>query len=186
VTAGHLQIIVCGAGPATDVHELIAAAHARSWTAAVTATASAMPFLDTRKIENLAGNPVRTGYQPSATGRRTLPPVDALIIAPATYNTINKLALGIADTYPLTSAAELIGRGIPTVIVPFVNAALAARAPFNRALIDLRGEGIRVLSGQEDSWAPHPPGTGPDIQVSFPWKNAFLLAEQAADRRMHP
>jgi Flavoprotein len=176
VTAGHLQIIVCGAGPATDVHELIVAAHTGSWTAAATATASAMPFLDTPRIESLTGNPVRTGYQAPTTGRRTLPPVDALIIAPATYNTINKLALGIADTYPLASAAELIGRGIPTVIVPFVNSALAARAPFNRALIDLRSEGIRVLSGPDDNWEPHPPGTGPDTQASFPWKNAFLLA----------
>lgn len=186
MTAGHLQIIVCGAGPTTDVHELIAAAHTRSWTAAVTATTSALPFLDTRRIEELSGNPVRTGYQTPATGRGTLPPVDALIIAPATYNTINKLALGVADTYPLTSAAELIGRGIPTVIVPFVNAALAARAPFARALVDLRDEGIRVLSGPDDNWEPHPLGTGPDTQASFPWQNAFLLAAQAADRRVHP
>jgi len=186
VTAGHLQIIVCGAGPATNVHELIAAAHTRSWTAAVTATASALPFLDAPTIEGLTGDPVRTGYQTPVTDRRTLPPVNALIIAPATYNTINKLALGIADTYPLTSAAEQIGRGIPTVIVPFVNAALAARAPFRRALVDLRSEGIRVLSGPGDSWEPHPPGTGPDAQASFPWQNAFLLATQATGRRMHP
>lgn len=186
MTAGHLRIIVCGAGPAADVHELIAAAHTRSWTATVTATTSALPFLDIAGVEDLTGNPVRTGYQTPTIGPRTPPPVDALIIAPATYNTINKLALGIADTYPLTSAAELIGRGIPTVIVPFVNAALAARAPFNRALIDLRGEGIRVLSGPDDDWEPHPPGTGTHTQASFPWQNAFLLAQQAVDRRVRP
>ena len=30
-------------------------------------------------------------------------------MAPATYNTINKWAAGIADTYPLTQLAELTG-----------------------------------------------------------------------------
>jgi phosphopantothenoylcysteine synthetase/decarboxylase len=184
VTGGHLQIIVCGAGPATDVNRLIEAAHTRSWTAAVTATTSAMPFIDIPAIEELTGNPVRTSYQTPPTGRRTLLPVDAVIIAPATYNTINKLALGIADTYPLTSAAELIGRGIPTVVVPFVNAALAARIPFQRAIATLRDEGIRVLSGPDDSWEPHTPGTGPDAQQTFPWKAAFQLAVPTAG--MHP
>jgi hypothetical protein len=164
----------------------IEAAHTRSWTAAVTATSSALPFLDLPAIEELTANPVRSSYQTSVTGRRALPSVDAVIIAPATYNTINKLALGVADSYPLATAAELIGRGIPTVIVPFVNAALAARAPFQRALVDLRGEGIRVLSGPDHNWEPHPPGTGSDTQALFPWQKAFQLAEQAGDRRMHP
>jgi len=186
MSGGHLQIIVCGAGPATDVDRLIEAAQERSWTAAITATAGALPFVDVPMIEELTGNPVRTSYQTQPNNQRALPHVDAVIIAPATYNTINKLALGVADTYPLTSAAELMGRGIPTVIIPFVNAALAARAPFQRAIVDLRAEGVRVLSGPDDNWEPHPPGTGPGIQALFPWQQAFQIAEQAADRRMHP
>jgi hypothetical protein len=181
VSGRHLQIIVCGAGPAADVGLLIEAAQRRSWTAAVTATTSALGFIDVPAIEELTGNPVRSSYRTPASGRRALPPVDALIIAPATYNTINKLALGIADTYPLTSAAELVGRGIATVVVPFVNAALAARAPFRRAIVDLRAEGVSVLSGPSDGWEPHPPGTGPDRQAIFPWQPAFQIAEHAAD-----
>jgi hypothetical protein len=184
VSGGHLRIIVCGAGPATDVNRLIGAAQERSWTAAVTATANALPFVDIPVIEELTGNPVRTSYQTSPAGHRVLPPADAVIIAPATYNTINKLALGVADTYPLTSAAELVGRGIPTVIVPFVNAALAARAPFQRAIVDLRAEGVCVLSGPDDKWEPHPLGAGADARRTFPWQKAFRLAEQAANRRM--
>ena len=34
---------------------------------------------------------------------------------------MNKLALGIADTYALSSVAEVIGRGVPTVVVPAVD-----------------------------------------------------------------
>lgn len=184
MSGGHLQIIVCGAGPTTDVNRLIEVAHERSWTAVVTATAGALPFVDVPMLEELTGNPVRTSYQTQPNGQRALPQIDAVIIAPATYNTINKLALGIADTYPLSSAAELMGRGIPTVIVPFVNAALAARTPFQRAIVDLRAEGVRVLSGPDDRWEPHPLGTGPGMQAIFPWRRAFRIAEEAAERRM--
>lgn len=184
MSGGHLRILVCGAGPATDVGRLIEAAHERSWTTAVTATASALDFIDVPAIEVLSGNPVRTSYQTS--GRRELPPVDAVIIAPATYNTVNKLAIGVADTYSLASVAELIGRGVPTVVVPFVNAALAGRTPFQRSIAGLRAEGVRVLAGPDDGWEPHPPGTGPDRQAAFPWRTAFRIAEEMAGRQVHP
>lgn len=179
MTSGHLRIVVCGAGPAADVLRLVETAQERSWTTTVVATASALDFIDAPAVTELTGSPVSSTYKtPDVGGRRTLPPVDALIIAPATYNTVNKLASGVADTYPLTSTAELIGRGVPTVVVPFVNAALANRAPFQRSIADLRGEGVRVISGPDDDWAPHPPGTGADRRAVFPWRMAFQLAAQ--------
>ncbi|WFE30706.1 flavoprotein [Solwaraspora sp. WMMD791] len=181
MTSGHLRIVVCGAGPAADILQLIEAAQEQSWTTTVVATTSALDFIDTATITELTGNPVRSTYQtPDVSGRRTMPPVDALIIAPATYNTVNKLASGITDTYPLTSTAELIGRKIPTVVVPFVNAALAGRTPYQRSIADLRAEGVCVISGPDDDWTPHPPGTGTDRRALFPWRKAFQLATQVS------
>ncbi|WP_326555935.1 flavoprotein [Micromonospora sp. NBC_01813] len=182
--SGHLRIVVCGAGPAADVLRLVETAQERSWTTTVVATASALDFIDVSAITQLTGSPVRGSYQtPDDGGLRTMPPVDALIIAPATYNTVNKLASGVADTYPLTSTAELIGRGVPTVVVPFVNTALATRAPFQRSIADLRAEGVRVISGPDDGWIPHPPGTGTDRRADFPWQSAFLTARKMRQRR---
>jgi phosphopantothenoylcysteine synthetase/decarboxylase len=180
VTGGHLQVVVCGAGPATDVLQLVHLAGARGWTVAVTATPSAMDFIDPTAIEAATGSPVRSSYQSSPSGRRSLPPADALVIAPATYNSMNKIALGLADNYAMTSVAELIGRQVPTVIVPFVNAALAARAPFRHALAALRDERIRVLLGPGDGWEPHEPGGGNERQKAFPWTAAFEMASQLA------
>jgi hypothetical protein len=113
-----------------------------------------------------------------------VPEVDAVVIAPATYNTVNKVALGIADTYVLTAVAEMIGWGVPTVVVPFVNAALASRAPFGAAVASLRAEGVRVLLGSDDGWQPHPPGSGAERQAAFPWRHAFRLA--AAEHGVEP
>ena len=180
MTGGHLQIVVCGAGPAADVSPLVRAAQEQSWTAAITATPSAMNFIEPQPLEIITGHPVRSTYQSSPGTRRSLPAADALVIAPATYNSINKIALGLADNYAMTSVAELIGRQVPTVIVPFVNAALAARAPFRHAVASLRDERVRVLLGPDDQWEPHPPGSGNERQKAFPWTVAFETAAQLA------
>lgn len=190
MTRGHLQIVVCAAGPAADVTRLIAAATKHSWTTAVTATPSALDFLDADAIERLTGHPVRSTYRSYPGARRSLPAADALIIAPATYNSVNKIALGIADNYAMTTIAELIGRQVPTVVVPFVNTALAARVPFHRAVTDLRGEHVQVLLGTDDGWEPHPPGSGNSHQRTFPWSTAFeaatrLAGEVPANRTRH-
>ncbi|MFJ8202713.1 flavoprotein [Micromonospora chalcea] len=180
MTGGHLQIVVCGAGPAADVPHLVKAAQGRGWTTAVGATPSAMDFIEPQPLEILTGHPVRSTYQSSPGTRRSLPATDALVIAPATYNSINKIALGLADNYAMTSVAELIGRQVPTVIVPFVNAALAARAPFRHAVASLREEGVRVLLGPSYHWEPHLPGNGNERQKLFPWTVAFETAAQLA------
>ncbi len=108
-------------------------------------------------------------------GRRSLPAADAVVIAPATYNSINKIALGLVDNYATTSVAELIGRHIPTVVVPFVNAALANRLPFRRAVTHLRDEGIHLLLGPKTTGNhTHPAAATTDS--AFPWTTAFDTA----------
>jgi flavoprotein len=67
------------------------------------------------------------------------------VIAPATANTVCKLAAGIADAYALDVASECIGLGVPTVVVPFANTALSGRRPYQRAVTSLREEGVTVM-----------------------------------------
>lgn len=182
-TSAHLVTVVCGAGPAADVDRLVALAHGQAWTVQVVATPSALSFVDVATLEQATGLPVRSQFQRlGSSDARRLPDVDALLIAPATYNTVNKVAVGIADTYALTLVAELIGRRVPTVVVPFVNSALAARAPFVNSVAALRTEGVRVLLGVDDGWQPHPPGTGSQQQQAFPWEAAFRTVRILADR----
>ncbi|MEV0809632.1 flavoprotein [Micromonospora sp. NPDC050200] len=180
MTSGHLQIVICAAGPAADVTQLVTTATQQSWTTVVTATPRALDFIDAQAIERLTGHPVQSTYRSSLGTRRSLPATDALIIAPATYNSVNKIALGIADNYAMTTVAELIGRQVPTVVVPFVNAALATRAPFQRAVANLRDERVRVFLGTDDGWEPHPPGSGNSRQRAFPWAAAFEAATRMA------
>src|SRR4051794_23955101 len=135
-------------------------------------------MLDLPMLEAASSAPVRTDYHnngPRHAARSNA--ADAVIIAPATYNTINKLALGINDTYPLNIAAEAIGRRTPTAILPFVNTALAARTPFLNAISTLRNEGVAVVFGP-GQWMPHSPGAGSASLDTFPWYKTLAAVSQ--------
>jgi phosphopantothenoylcysteine synthetase/decarboxylase len=169
-------VVVCGAGPAPEVDKLVKAAQKRGWTVGLIATPAALDFIDTDWLESLIGLPVRSEYRLAGEPRRdTLPPPKAVIVAPATFNTVCKLAQGISDNYALGTVAELIGKGVRTVVLPFVNTAFAARRPFQLAVESLRAEGVRVLLGP-GQWEPHPPGSGGDRIAEFPWELALAAA----------
>jgi hypothetical protein len=172
---GLLAVVVCGAGPASSVMTLTGQAIVRGWTVQVVATPAALGFIDIAAIEDKTGSPVRSQYSAPGAPRSQVP--DAIIVAPATYNTICKWAGGSSDTYALGFLAEMTGMGIPTVALPFVNAALASRVPFRRSVESLRSEGVRILLGP-GGIEPHPPRTGGGAASSFPWTLALDEAER--------
>jgi hypothetical protein len=173
-----LDAIVCSAGPAGRVGHLIQLAQDRGWTVQIIATPQALSFIDVPKLEVQTGRPVRSQYRGPDEPRSRR--ADAIIVAPATFNTINKWANGISDTYALGILAEAPGLGIPVVVLPFVNSALAGRAPFQDSVAKLRAEGVRILLGP-GQFVPHPPGTGGEQIDAFPWAIALEEAHGLVD-----
>jgi phosphopantothenoylcysteine synthetase/decarboxylase len=165
-----LSIVVCGAGPAVEIATFIKLAIDRGWIVQVIATPAALEFFDPAEIEALTGSPVRSRYSAPGSPRSRIP--DAIAVAPATYNTLNKWALGISDTYALGVLAEQTGLGVPIVVLPFVNAALASRAPFQQSVQSLRAEGVSILLGP-GVIEPHQPHTGGSLIPNFPWHLAL-------------
>jgi len=139
------------------------------------ATPSALAFFDAAEMERVTGNPVRSQYSKPGEPRSLIP--DAVVVAPATYNTINKWAQGISDTYALGVLAELTGMSVPIVVLPFVNSALTNRKPYRLSVESLRDEGVRILYGT-DGVEPHPPRTGGALIASFPWHACLDEAER--------
>jgi len=170
-----LAVVVCGAGPAASVMTLTGHAIDRGWTVQVIATPAALEFIDAAAIKAQTGSPVRCQYSSPGSPRSEVP--NAIIVAPATYNTICKWAGGSSDTYALGFLAEMTGMGIAVTVLPFVNTALASRAPFRRSVESLRDEGVRILLGPGE-FEPHPPRTGRGPAGSFPW----ILALDEAER----
>lgn len=152
-----LYIVVCAAGPARDVGQLIDAAKGRGYDACLIATPAAYQWLDVPAMIERTGHPVRVNHrmpgEPDA-----LPKPDAFTVAPATFNTINKLANGITDNLALGLLNENIGLGTPIVALPYVNAAYARHPAWEPNVERLRRSGVSVLLG------PREP---------FPWTSAL-------------
>jgi phosphopantothenoylcysteine synthetase/decarboxylase len=161
----------------------VALAQDHGWFVDLVSTPAAVDFLDIEELRAATGRPLHTQPRPRSSDEpRSIPNTSAIIVAPGTFNTINKLAAGISDNHALTMLAEAIGRHTPVVVLPFVNSTFAARRPFIRAVADLRSEGVRVILGEDDRWVPHAPGTGRERIADFPWSSALEEAEAMVPR----
>ncbi|MFF0885716.1 flavoprotein [Streptomyces sp. NPDC003456] len=170
--APFLYVIVCAAGVAGGVGELITAAQARGWEVGVIATpVAANGFFDIAAVETLTGRPVRAAWRTPAEPR-PFPAPDAVVVAPATFNTVNKWAAGLADTLAVGTLCEAAGLGVPIAVLPCVAGALAAHPAYGESLQRLRGMGVRF--GEPYTGEPREDGG----RAEFGWQRALdLLAD---------
>ena len=168
---GVLYIVTCAAGPARDVHVLVELAQREGWDVCCILTPSARDFVDQVRLEELTGHPVRSEYK-KPEEPDVLPPPNAIIVAPASFNTINKWAAGISDTLALGLVTEAIGKELPLVTIPAINAAQAKHPAWARSVEILRAANVTVLHGG-DVYAIHPPGEGGQYLHTFPWQMAL-------------
>ncbi len=176
-----LYIIVCGSPVARDVGKLVELAQADRWEVCVVASPDGRKFIDVPALAALTGHPVRSYYK-NPGEPDLLPEPQAMIVAPATTNTINKLVAGIADTLPLGLLVEGLGKGLPIVVMPYTNAAMAAHPVFAENIKRLREWGVVVLYGPEVVKL-HPPGTGDVHADGFPWHLTLPALAQAGGER---
>src|SRR5262249_25647845 len=149
---------VCASPRARHASALIIQAQVRGWTVCVIPTPEALKFIDRAALEQQTGFPVRSEYEQSGSAD-TLPQPVAMLVCPATFNTINKWVYGLADTLALALLTEAIGLGLPLVAAPALNSAQAAHPAFERSVAALQEMGVIVLYGP-GVYEPGPPGTG--------------------------
>ncbi|EFL24474.1 flavoprotein [Streptomyces himastatinicus ATCC 53653] len=167
-----LYVVVCAAGIADDVGKLINAAQERGWDVGVIATPQGLGFIDAQAVEAQTGYPIRSAWR-SPGDPRSLPPPDAIAVAPATFNTINKWAAGISDTLAVGILCEAYGMGVPTAALPYLNAAQAAHPAYRQSLERLREMGVLIAD-----YEPHQPKAGGGCD-RFRWEQAVELLTPA-------
>jgi hypothetical protein len=166
-----LYLIACAAPPTQRIRTGVEKAQAAGWDVCLVLTPSAARWVGTEldELAHLTGRPVRTDYklpgQPDV-----LPPPDAMLVAPATFNTINKWAQGISDTLALGLVTEAVWMRLPLVALPYLNQAQAGHPVFGRSVEFLRAAGVTVLLG-DGGFLPHAPKHG-DVDA-YPWDAAF-------------
>jgi phosphopantothenoylcysteine synthetase/decarboxylase len=110
-----------------------------------------------------------------------------MVVAPITFNTIGKLAAGIADTLAHSALCEALGEGIPFVAVPMVNQYLWGHPAFPASVELLTAAGVTWV-GLEDGIAgefePVQSGTGEQLTKAFDphWLSGHLpMPERRAE-----
>jgi phosphopantothenoylcysteine synthetase/decarboxylase len=162
-----LALVVSGAPLAARTPNIARALVEQGWDVSVVATDSAGPWLDDEQIR------VVTGQEPRAQQRSPDQPKAArpavVVACPATFNTVNKLAAGIADSYATSLLCESLGAGVPIVAVPMVNDRLWPHPAWDVNLSRLRDAGVVFLDLRTGSsaLAPVPSGTGEEAIEAF-------------------
>ncbi len=186
MSRGTIGLVGTGAGGIEDIRTtFVEPAVDRGWQVAVTLTPCAARWFrhtdERAKLEQLTGLPVRDQPRmPGATSPH--PPISCHVVAPATANTVAKLALGISDNQALTTINEAIGgQAVPVIVFPRVNAAHTRHPAWDGHLVTLRSAGVHLVYG-EDVWPLYEPREAPP-ERPLPWLAILDLVEQVtADR----
>lgn len=153
------------------VHRLVALSQRAGWQVRVISTPDGRKFIDVPALAEQTGHPVRSEFK-NPGDPDLMPPADAIVVAPATVNTINKWACGIADTLALGLLVEAHGLGTPMVAMPYTNTAMAAHPAFVENLRRLSDWGVQVLFGDDVMTLPAP-RRGEGRAAQFPWALAL-------------
>jgi phosphopantothenoylcysteine decarboxylase len=142
----NVYLVACGAPPAARLAEFIDLLHATrpAWQVYIIATPQAMQFINRPQLERLSGAPIRSEYKAPGTPD-PFPKPDRIVVAPLTFTTLNKWALGIGDTLAASILCEALGAGTPTVAAPCFKWALYQHPAVPGHLRTLIEAGVRVL-----------------------------------------
>lgn len=118
-------------------------------------TKSATRFITPLTLQSLSGSPVLTSIwqsddHPESQHVGVARWCELMLIAPASANTIAKLAYGLCDDV-VSLAATALPRETPLLLAPAMNADMWERTAVQRNLAILRGDGVRFV-GPEEGW----------------------------------
>jgi phosphopantothenoylcysteine synthetase/decarboxylase len=147
VVVDHLYLIVTGAGTARRVPGLLPQLAQLGPRLVVIPTPNAARVVSLREMV-LALPPesphrVVESYFDEAI--LPSPPFGLVVVAPCSFDSLNKLAAGIADNLALSVVAEAIGRGTPVVVAISVNPPLWNHPRARASAAALREWGVDVI-----------------------------------------
>src|SRR5207248_3008847 len=115
-------------------------------------TPNAARVVAARELADIAGVQVVESYFDLAI--RPRPPRGVVLFAPCSFNSLNKLAHGIADNLALSVVAEAIGRGTPVIVGPSLNAPLLNHPEARASLDRLPGWGVTIVPPVDEGEGP--------------------------------
>jgi phosphopantothenoylcysteine synthetase/decarboxylase len=122
------------------------------------ATPNAAQVISPRDLSSIPGNHLVESYFDALILPR--PPDGLVLVAPCSFNSLNKLAAGIADNLALSVVAEAIGRGTPVIVAPSLNAPLLHHPRATSSMASLRKWDVSIVEPVDDGTGPRLAPTG--------------------------
>lgn len=172
---------VCGSVAAYRAADLARELMRRGFTVRVCLTDSAEKFVTRSLFEALTGQPcLQDVFDEPVPGRMAhidwARAADVLLIAPATANTIAKLAAGLGDDMLTTLALAYSG---PVVIAPAMNPAMYAAETTRNAIAELSSRGVVFIDPLEGDVACGEHGQGKLASVDRVVDTAAAIAARS-------
>lgn len=139
-----VYLVLSGTSTAARGPEILAALIALGVRSVIAIpTPNAARTVAPRELADVPGVQVVQSYFDLAI--RPRPPFGVVLFAPCSFNSLNKLAHGIADNLALSVVAEAIGRRTPVIVAPSLNAPLLAHPVAQASLQTLAEWGVRIV-----------------------------------------
>ena len=115
-------------------------------------TPNAARVIAARDLADVPGAQVVESYFDLAI--RPRPPHGVVLFAPCSFNSLNKLALGVADNLALSLTAEAIGRGTPVVVGLSLNQPLLDHPRAQESIRTLASWGVTIVPPVDEGEGP--------------------------------
>ncbi len=143
----HIYLVVTGAGTARRAPEILSRLIELGPKVILLTTPNASRIVAHREfsliLQGKQGHQIVESYFDDAIMPR--PPFGLVLVAPCSFDSLNKLALGIADNLALSVVAEAIGRATPVIIGVSVNVPLWKHPQAKKSVETLRNWGAEVI-----------------------------------------
>lgn len=163
LSSRRIAVVVTGGIAAYKIPGVVRALRRQGATVQVFVTAEAQRYVAIEALAWCSNSAVISALSPAAEHLSDSAPFDAVLVAPATYNTINKCASGVADT-PITALlASALGRmergKCAVLIAPTMHGSMHTSI-LSENLRRLKTMGVRLIAPRDEGGKHNLPDEG--------------------------
>ena len=153
LTGSHLSgkrvaLLITGSIAAYRMPDLVRYFRREGAEVVVYATQEGLRYVAKEALEWCSQNPVIDSFTPEAEHLSDANPFDVFVVAPASYNMLNKVALGIADCVVSSAIAAALGRmermGTPLLFAPAMHGSMHNKI-LTRSMLILQEMGVSLI-----------------------------------------
>jgi phosphopantothenoylcysteine synthetase/decarboxylase len=163
-----IYLVLSGTTTAARCTELLHGLRGLGFTTVVVLpTPNASRTIAPRELADVPGVQVVESYFDLAI--RPRPPRGVVLFAPCSFNSLNKLAHGIADNLALSVVAEAIGRRTPVIVAPSLNQPLLDHPQAQASLRTLPTWGVTLVPPLDTGEGPRLAPTAQLLDAARPF-----------------